>query len=238
MSSGSSTSRKTSMHAARAEGGVTSLTMLWRVEAKRYECVGTRLKTCSLNSWAVGIDVSSASRRCGGIEDSAMALDLRQRSRSTVRSEILGRCHQYPAACCEAFRHQAIVTDRPMSQHSVKPSAAASTKRSSSSSVKSIPRCCPQEVPNAGPRCRMPKLTGAESLNGPTSVPRRSASSAVASAASRRMRCARGRKVCPSSVSDSFRVDRWISRVPRPRSKSASRSLATDLADRAAWRPR
>lgn len=65
---------------------------------------------------------------------------------------------------------------------------------------------------------------------GPTSVPRRSAISAAASVASNRMRCARARKVWPSSVSDNLRVVRWTSLVPSARSSSASLSLTTDLA--------
>jgi hypothetical protein len=78
-------------------------------------------------------------------------------------------------------------------------------------------------------KCSIPKLTGAEIRSGPTSSPRRSDTSAVASATSRTMRFARWRNAIPSSVSISLRVERRISVAPMLRSSSAKRSLATDF---------
>ena len=75
-----------------------------------------------------------------------------------------------------------------------------------------------------------PKVTGAERRNGPTRAPRRSASSAAAASMARTISVALAKNADPSSVSDSLRVVRWRSRVPRLRSSCTRRSLTTDLA--------
>ena len=120
-----------------------------------------------------------ASRSRGASRGSLGSPPMPRESVAPVSGEIRRRLHEDTATRREQMRDDSAIANRTVAASN----PPISTNRSSSTRDTTSRGCCFIKLINAGARCRHPRLTGAESLSGPVSSPRRSAISSRPSCA-------------------------------------------------------